>query len=105
MAVASLPKRANYGLTPDRPDQPHRRRRSPGFARWSSGGPAARIAGENCSCSAALPVKKLFHKGGQIGPNLTHYQGKTFLDTLLPGFPRSKPRNPRGLRAHAGAHP
>ena len=33
-------------------------------------------------CSAC---HKLFHKGGQIGPNLTHYQ-RNDLDTLLPGI-------------------
>ena len=27
----------------------------------------------------------MFHKGGQIGPNLTHYQ-RNDLDTLLPGI-------------------
>ena len=49
------------------------------------GRPGSPYRGRELYMQRCAACHKLFHKGGQIGPNLTHYQ-RNDLDTLLPGI-------------------
>ncbi len=49
------------------------------------GRPGSPYRGRELYMQRCAACHKLFHKGGQIGPNLTHYQ-RTDLDTLLPSI-------------------
>jgi putative heme-binding domain-containing protein len=47
--------------------------------------PGSPYRGRQLYMQRCAACHKLFHKGGQIGPNLTHYQ-RNDLDTLLPSI-------------------
>jgi len=49
------------------------------------GRPGSPYRGRELYMQRCAACHKLFHKGGEIGPNLTHYQ-RDDLDTLLPGI-------------------
>ena len=49
------------------------------------GRPGSPYRGREMFMQRCAACHKLFHKGGRIGPNLTHYQ-RDDLDTLLPGI-------------------
>ena len=49
------------------------------------GRPGSPYRGREMFMQRCAACHKLFHKGGEIGPNLTHYQ-RDDLDTLLPGI-------------------
>jgi len=49
------------------------------------GRPGSPYRGRELFMQRCAACHKLFHKGGEIGPNLTHYQ-RDDLDTLLPGI-------------------
>ncbi|MBT3842462.1 MAG: c-type cytochrome, partial [Verrucomicrobia bacterium] len=49
------------------------------------GRPGSPYRGRELFMQRCAACHKLFHKGGEVGPNLTHYQ-RDDLDTLLPGI-------------------